>query len=188
MATDALGRPCQRVAGGHPARTSGGGTILSAAQGCDLLDGPQQYALGQAIRRWAKVTCAAVTITVSHTNQASALQGLSDRLDYLSRAGGNGYPGSLRHLAGLTRLRKDEVPGLDPAQDRTLFAVGVSKHNESPPTRWAHYAPAIFSQACGRLELVMDGAEVAERLARGGRHDAGASNLKVVKGKRNGAL
>lgn len=142
-------------------------TILSTAQGCDLLDQPQQYALGQTIRAWARETGAAVTLTVSHTNQASsgALVTLHDRLDYLSRAGGNGLPGALRHLGGLTKVRPSEVPGIEPQADRSMFAFGFSKHNESPPTDWTHHAPAIFSQRNGRVELVMDGEEVGQRLA-----------------------
>ncbi|MGC8733405.1 MAG: AAA family ATPase [Halothiobacillaceae bacterium] len=141
-------------------------TISSAAQGSDLLDQPQQYSLGQTVRRWAREVGPQITISVSHTNQASSAAGtaMHERLDYLSRAGGNGFPGALRHLGGLTRLRKGEVPGIDPEDDRTLFAFGFSKHNESPPTDWTHHSPAIFSQRFGRVELVADGKEVAQRL------------------------
>jgi len=140
-------------------------TIASAASGSDLLDQPQQYALGQTIRRWAKQIGTQITVTVSHTNQSSSAAGtrLHERLDYLSRAGGNGFPGSLRHLGGLTRLRQGEVPGLELSGDRTMFAFGFSKHNESPPAKWTHHAPAIFSQRSGRVEMVLDGEEVAQR-------------------------
>jgi RecA-family ATPase len=141
-------------------------TILSAAQGCDLLDQPQQYALGQYIRSWSKQIGEPVVISASHTNQASggATIKLHERLDYLSRAGGNGFPGALRHLGGLTKIRPEEsqMLGLS-TDDRTMFAFGFSKHNESPPTDWTHYAPAIFSQKGGKIELVMEGQEV-ERL------------------------
>jgi hypothetical protein len=140
-------------------------TIASAAQGSDLLDQPQQYQLGQTIRRWSRDVGLQVCITVSHTNQASASVGLHDRLDYLSRAGGNGFPGALRHLGGLTKLRKHEVPGVQPETDRTLFAFGFSKHNESPQPDWTNHCPAVFSQRSGRVELVLDGREVAQLLA-----------------------
>jgi hypothetical protein len=141
-------------------------TTLSAAAGCDLLNQPQQYALGQTMRGWGKQIGAAATLSVSHTNQASSGAGipLHDRLDYLSRSGGNGFPGALRHMGGLTKLRDEDVPGIKPRDDATLFAFGFSKHNESPPADWTHYSPAIFSQRSGRVDLVADGKEVAERL------------------------
>ncbi|MDA8254115.1 MAG: AAA family ATPase [Betaproteobacteria bacterium] len=154
-------------------------TIISVAQGCDLLDQPQQYALGQTVRRWTK-SIGSTSIGASHTNQASASGELRDRLDYISRAGGNGFPGALRHIAGVTKLRGGEIEGLDPALDGTLFAVGVSKHNESPPTSWTHHTPAIFSQRAGRVEMVMDSQEVRERL----RIDA----CFAQKRKKNGAI
>lgn len=137
-------------------------TVLSAAAGCDLLDQPQQYALGQTIRAWGREVGGPAVLTVSHTNQASGGSGvaLRDRLDYMSRAGGNGFPGALRHLGGVTKIRHGEVPGVEPATDRTLFAFGFSKHNESPPTAWTHYSPAIFSQKSGRIDLVMSGDQV----------------------------
>jgi hypothetical protein len=171
-------------------------TVLSAAQGCDLLDPAQQYALGQTIRRWSKLVDPALTLTISHTNQASSNADLKDRLDYLSRAGGNGFPGSLRTLAGLTRVRDGEVPGFDPADDETLFAFGLSKHNESPRPDWTHHAPAIFSQRSGRLELVADGVEVRKRIEKGAATPrsspkaaaSNASNANVYLAAKNGAV
>lgn len=159
-------------------------TILSAAAGCDLLDQPQQYALGQTIRAWSRQTGVPMTLSVSHTNQSSsgALTQLHDRLDYLSRAGGNGFPGALRHLGGLTKLRTGEVPGIDTETDRTLFAFGFSKHNESPPTAWTHHTPAIFSQRSGRVELVMSGEEVGQRLEIKDRADVVVKNTKKGSG------
>ena len=141
-------------------------TIMSSAAGSNLLDQPQQYALGQTIRKWTKGAGAAAMITVSHTNQASSTAALADRLDYLSRAGGNGFPGALRHIAGMTKLRKGEVPGFDPAKDVGLFAIGFSKSNESPRPDWTNYTPAVFTQGKGgQLALLADSQEVAERLA-----------------------
>lgn len=149
-------------------------TIMSAAAGSDLLDQPQQYQLGQTIRRWTKEVGARLTITASHTNQASASAPLADRLDYLSRAGGNGLPGALRHIAGMTKLRKGEVPGFDPAQDETMFAIGFSKSNESPRPDWTNHKPAIFTQGkAGKLTLLADSQEVAARLAGGAGDDQG---------------
>ncbi|CQR44399.1 conserved hypothetical protein [Thiomonas sp. CB3] len=162
-------------------------TILSSAQGCDLLNQPQQYALGQLIRGWARETGIPITLTISHTNQASggAMVPLHDRLDYLSRAGGNGFPGALRHLGALTKLRQGEVPGVEPQHDRTMFAFGFSKHNESRPTDWTHHAPAIFSQRNGKVELVMDGEEVARRLDLDARAE---ESVTKEKRKKNGAI
>lgn len=141
-------------------------TILSCASGSNLLDPPQQYDLGMMVIKWTRLIGAGLTVSVSHTNQASSSAALHDRLDYLSRAGGNGYPGAIRHIAGMTKLRRGEVPGFDPTQDGAMFAVGFSKHNETPPTDWTHYKPAIFTQCqAGKLALLADGQEVAERLA-----------------------
>ena len=154
-------------------------TIMSAAAGSDLLDQPQQYLLGQTIRRWTREVGAGMVVTVSHTNQASASAGLSERLDYLSRAGGNGLPGALRHLGGMTKLRKGEVPGFDPAQDETMFAIGFSKSNESPRPEWTNHKPAIFTQGkAGKLALLADSEEVAERLAGGAGDDQGREASK----------
>lgn len=153
-------------------------TIMSAAAGSDLLDQPQQYQLGQTIRRWTREVGAGMVVTVSHTNQASTSAGLSDRLDYLSRAGGNGLPGALRHLAGMTKLRKGEVPGF-PVQDETMFAIGFSKSNESPRPDWTNHKPAIFTQGkSGKLALLADSEEVAERLAGGAGDDQGREASK----------
>ncbi len=140
-------------------------TVISAAAGCDLLDQPQQYMLGLEIRQWAKRIGATLTVTVSHTNQASAGQDFKARLDYLSRAGGNGFPGALRQTAGLTKL----MTGLDAAlaaacgldkSDESLFLFGFSKHNETPRPDWTNHAPAIFTQRTGQVEMVMSGEAV----------------------------
>ncbi len=155
-------------------------TILSAAQGADLLDQPQQYLLGQRIRQWAKGLGLGACITSSHTNQASASAALADRMDYLSRAGGNGFPGALRHIAGMTKLRPGEVPGFDPMADETLFAIGFSKSNESPRPVWTNYKPALFTQGkSGKLALLADSQEVADRIAsRGAEDDGGGKHNK----------
>lgn len=145
-------------------------TVLSGAGGCDLLDMPQQYALGASILSWSRAIGAALTATVSHTNQASGSLGFSDRLDYTSRAGGNGFPGALRHIAGVTSvggsvadLSLKKACGIQSA-DMNFFLFGFSKYNESPPSAWTKSCPAIFSQPHGKLELVMPGEEVKERL------------------------
>ncbi|MDA8260730.1 MAG: AAA family ATPase [Betaproteobacteria bacterium] len=144
-------------------------TIMSAASGCDLLDQPQQYKLGTTILGWSKTVGCALTATVSHTNQASASLGFAERLDYTSRAGGNGLPAALRHIAGVTAvggsatdLALKKACGLESMD--TMFLFGFSKYNESPKPDWNKSSPAIFSQPYGKLELVMRGEEVKERL------------------------
>ena len=145
-------------------------TLASAATGSNIIDQPQQYSLGVTIRQWAKKLGDPTVITVSHTNQASTLQELSWRLHYLSRAGGNGLPGALRWVAGVSRLRTDDALcaqlGLcQEARESRLVALGVSKHNEMPRPLWTNDAPSVFELGCnGGLCLVADGQEVAEKL------------------------
>jgi hypothetical protein len=137
-------------------------TLASAASGSDIINQPQQYSLGITLRQWAKILGDPTVLTISHTNQASAIQEVSRRLHYLSRAGGNGLPGALRWVAGVSRLRggeMDMVPGghdYDPRDPvKRFLAVGVSKHNEMPLPLWTPERPAIFQMSPdGALALV----------------------------------
>ena len=112
--------------------------------------------------------------TISHTNQASARDELSWRLHYLSRAGGNGFPGAVRLAAGVSRVRcyrkanspvdtnEGDAFGLDNADvtNKKLIAFGVSKSNETPQPCWTNNHPAIFEiRPDGGLVLVRDGRE-----------------------------
>lgn len=144
-------------------------TLASAATGSDIVNQPQQYALGIAIRQWARALGDPTVLTISHTNQASASQELASRLHYLSRAGGNGLPGALRWIAGVTRLRggeMDMVPGGhdynpdDPYQNYVAFAV--SKNNEMPRPLWIPERPLLIQmKPDGRLFRVPDYAELS---------------------------
>jgi hypothetical protein len=137
-------------------------TLASAASGSNIIDQPQQYSLGITIRQWAKMLGDSTVLTISHTNQASATQELANRLHYLSRAGGNGLPGALRWIAGVSRLRGGEmdlVPGghdYDPREpDKHFLAFAVSKHNEMPAPLCSPARPAIFQMSGdGALALV----------------------------------
>jgi hypothetical protein len=137
-------------------------TLASAAAGSDIINQPQQYDLGITLRQWAKMPGDPTVLTISHTNQASAIQEVPRRLHYLSRAGGNGLPGALRWIAGVTRLRggeMDMVPGghdYDPRDPvKRLIAFAVSKHNEMPLPTWTPERPAIFQMSPdGALALV----------------------------------
>ncbi len=145
-------------------------TILSVAQGSDLLNQPQQYSLGKTIMGWTRLTGLDASITVSHTNQASAKESISSRLDYLSRAGGNGLPGAIRHIAGLTKLNPEidgklaAALGTYPQQDESLFAFGWSKYNEMPRPDWTNHSPSIFTQRSGQVELLFTGDEVRDAM------------------------
>lgn len=113
--------------------------------------------------------------SISHTNQASAKEELSWRLHYLSRAGGNGFPGAQRWAAGVSRLRVGRngnaavetnegdafgISGSD-VKSKKLVAFGVSKNNEAPPAVWTNNHPAIFEiRRDGGLVLVKDGRQV----------------------------
>lgn len=137
-------------------------TLASAASGSDIIAQPQQYSLGITIRQWAKMLGDSTVLTISHTNQASATQELANRLHYLSRAGGNGLPGALRWIAGVSRVHGGEmdlVPGghdYDPREpDKHFLAFAVSKHNEMPAPLWSPARPAIFQMSGdGALALV----------------------------------
>ncbi len=137
-------------------------TLASAASGSDIVDQPQQYALGTTLRQWAKTLGDPTVLTISHTNQASAIQEVARRLHYLSRAGGNGLPGALRWIGGVSRLRggeMDMVPGgqdYDPRDPvKRFLAFGVSKHNEMSLPPWNPERPAIFQMTPdGALALV----------------------------------
>jgi hypothetical protein len=131
-------------------------TLASAASGSDIINQPQQYSLGVTVRQWARMLGDPTVLTVSHTNQASAVQEVARRLHYLSRAGGNGLPGALRWIAGVTLLRGGErarVPeGLDFDPDdptKRYIAFGVSKNNEMPCPTWTPERPAIFQMNPG---------------------------------------
>lgn len=137
-------------------------TLASAASGSDIINQPQQYALGITIRQWAKTIDNSTVLTISHTNQASSTQELANRLHYLSRAGGNGLPGAVRWIAGVALLNNadlDMVPGgreYDPDDKvKRFIALAVSKHNEMPAPAWTPMYPVIFQmKPNGGLVLV----------------------------------
>jgi hypothetical protein len=144
-------------------------TVMSIARGSDLLDQPQQYALGETIINWTN-TLKTTSLTVSHTNQASHQQEVDERLNYLSRAGGNGFAGAVRWMAGLSRLRGSDTLSkklglVERASNERLIAAGASKHNEMPRPYWSHMYPSIFKlEDHGGLTLVRDGREVRESI------------------------
>jgi len=137
-------------------------TLASAASGSDIINQPQQYALGILIRQWAKMLGDPTILTISHTNQSSSAQEVERRLHYLSRAGGNGLPGAVRWIAGVTRLRSGEMDLVSGGHDydprdpvKRFIAFGVSKHNEAPLPLWTPERPAIFQMTPdGALALV----------------------------------
>lgn len=127
-------------------------TVLSVARGCDQINNTQQYALGETIRKWTKTISPTMnTLTISHTNQASSStdSDLEWRLNWLSRAGGSGLPGSFRWMAGLSKLReKDKFVIENGLQElvktERLIAFAVSKHNEMGSPICPIYKPMIF--------------------------------------------
>lgn len=157
-------------------------TTMAVAVGGDQIDNVAQYSLGKTIQRWARDLGGATVLGVSHTNQASAKESAAWRLNYLSRAGGNGLPGALRWLAGMTRIRPDDdvakLLGLEgESAKKKLVAFAVSKHNEIPTPHWHPNAPAIFEiLQDGSLLLVRDGREVevagnVHPIKKGGKRD-----------------
>jgi hypothetical protein len=143
-------------------------TTLAVAEGCNQLDNPQQYALSEFMqKRIVPALHGSTVITISHTNQASSSMGLSRRLHYEARAGGNGAPGAFRWMAGLTRIRNAEdcaalgdVIDAKDVKRRSFFAFGVSKHNEVRPA-WTSESPAVFEiMDDGRILMAASGEEV----------------------------
>jgi len=141
-------------------------THMAVTSGTNQLDNTQQYAFGVELKRWSFDLGEPVVLTISHTNQGSAGLPLPWRLHYLSRAGGNGLPGSLRWVAGLSRLRPDDAivkaRGLEhEVQHKWLVAVAVSKANAMPPCAWSPDAPGIFElMPNGGLKLFNDEKEI----------------------------
>lgn len=138
-------------------------TVGSVVAGSKEIDNCQQRQLARHIRA---ETRGLTVITISHTNQASATTDLDWRLHYLSRAGGNGYPGAIRWAAGVSELRSEkdaQAVGLEDydVAGRRLVAFGASKHNEMPTPCWTNRTPAIFElKKDGSLMLFKDGREL----------------------------
>jgi len=137
-------------------------TIGSLCAGLKEIDNDQQRQLARHVKSELN---GITTQTISHTNQASAKEALSWRLHYLSRAGGNGFPGAQRWAAGVSRLQEQDadVIGIhkDEINNKKLIAIGVSKNNEAPTSCWTNFTPAIFEiKQDGALLLVKDGREV----------------------------
>lgn len=133
-------------------------TIGSLVSGSKEIDNDQQRQLAPHLRaEFAGLTC----VTISHTNQSSAKDDLAWRLHYLSRAGGNGFPGALRWAGGVAALTPDESHELGLPEGLRYVAFGASKHNEMPRPVWTNRSPAVFEiRDCGGLVLARDGREV----------------------------
>ncbi|MBU0499513.1 MAG: AAA family ATPase [Gammaproteobacteria bacterium] len=146
-------------------------TILGCAAGCNLLDQPQQYALGAMLGQIATRLDTTV-ITISHTNQASmgSRTPLSERLCYTARAGGNGAPAAWRWMGGVSALRQADKKLLGRVADGWrldapgFFAFGASKYNEVGPGGWIDLHPAIFQIQRGDLRLVATGEQVSQSM------------------------
>lgn len=142
-------------------------TIGSLCAGLVEVDNDQGRQLARHIRKELAVT-GMTCISVSHTNQASARDAVDWRLHYLSRAGGNGFPGAIRLAAGVSALRPEDAAALggrvaaNEICAARMVALGVSKHNEMPRPSWNNNSPAIFEiKQNGELVLVVDGEGVA---------------------------
>ncbi len=140
-------------------------TLGSVCAGLEEINNDQQRQLARMLKKTIRIP----TITISHTNQASARDTLSWRLHYLSRAGGNGFPGAIRWAAGVSKLQEQDVESIGYRFDKSeiassrLVAFGVSKHNEIPrPATCNNDEPMIFEiNPSGRLSLAADGVSVS---------------------------
>jgi len=140
----------------------------SIVAGSKEIDNDQQRQLARHIKREAN---GLTVITISHTNQSSARDELSWRLHYLSRAGGNGFPGAIRWAAGVSAIHLADASLLglkvEDVNNRHLVGFGVSKNNEMPTPNWTNKRPAIFEiTADGGLVLVKSGTTMSEKQAK----------------------
>ena len=138
-------------------------TVGSVVAGSKEIDNDQQRQLARHLRVETK---GFTVVTISHTNQSSAKDTLDQRLHYLSRAGGNGFPGAIRWAGGVSALQDQDIEplGLDKNDiKRRLVAFGASKHNETPRPGWNNRTPAIFEiRPDGALVLFSDGRQVKQ--------------------------
>lgn len=161
-------------------------TIGSLCSGLVEIDNDQQRQLARHLKK--EMGCMS-GITVSHTNQASARDELAWRLHYLSRAGGNGFPGAVRWAAGVSQLQEDDAERLggritrEEIRGSRLSAFGVSKHNEMPRPGCNNGSPMVFEiKPDGELVLLVDG----EVLARHQRANPPRTRGRGGKGKKAG--
>ncbi|TSE35145.1 AAA family ATPase [Tepidimonas charontis] len=129
-------------------------TIGSVVAGLREIDNDQQRQLARHLRSEFAETS---LLTISHTNQSSAKDDLSWRLHYLSRAGGNGFPGAIRWAAGVSELSPEEIQAFNIARTpgSRYVAFGISKYNEMPRPEYSNHSPAIFEiRADGGVEMV----------------------------------
>jgi len=106
-------------------------TISCVAFGSEPIDNMQQIQLANKVRKFQRLV-GGTLLTISHTNQSSQADILTNRLHYTSRSGANGYPGRLRWLLGMSNLTTSEKEVLGIDQYSKVVAIGVSKHNEMP--------------------------------------------------------
>ena len=135
-------------------------TIGSLVAGLQELDNDQQRQLARHIK---SETVGITTTTVSHTNQASTKESLDWRLHYLSRAGGNGFPGAIRWAGGVTRLQESDTGKIGgrltsvEIAEAKIVAFGISKHNEMPQPPVNNFTPMLFEiKPSGELVLIAD--------------------------------
>lgn len=135
-------------------------TIGSCCAGLVEIDNDQQRQLARHIRR---ETAGMTAICISHTNQSSSKEALDRRLHYLSRAGGNGFPGAVRWAAGVSRLQVEDEKKLggrvtlSDIESAKLVAFGVSKSNEMPQPAANNFTPMVFEiTKSGELRLIAD--------------------------------
>lgn len=162
-------------------------TTGSVVAGLKELDNDQQRQLARHIRRSFGVIA---PLTISHTNQSSAEGKLDWRLHYMSRAGGNGFPGAIRWAAGISRLQPQDAEKLggrvtaEEIEQSKLIAFGISKHNEMPrPADCNNHQPMIFEMRDdGGLSLVADGKAVGlyQRQAAGAKKDKKRSGRDAI--------
>lgn len=131
-------------------------TISRVALGNNPVDLTQQVLLAQKVEELQQ-TIGGTVLTISHTNQSSMNDVLSNRLHFLSRSGGNGYPGWLRWLMGMTNLSTTEKAKLGIDEYKKIVAVAVAKTNEipQPMPRGNRFNPILFEiTKTGELQMV----------------------------------
>lgn len=130
-------------------------TISRAAKGNNVLDLLQQVELARQVDELQR-SVGGTVLTVSHTSQSSDTEPLFRRLHFISRQGGNGYPGWLRYLLALTELREEEKTERRIDVRKQVIAMAVAKNSEMPRPRWGNRKNPILYELKpdGSIELI----------------------------------
>jgi RecA-family ATPase len=128
-------------------------TVLGLCSGVEQLNNSMTYALGDLLQKEIGTKFGAALIAVAHTSQSSSKESLEQRLHYAAMAGGNGLPGALRMMIGLTKVQPSDFGTEAAGFSRNIVAVGSSKFNvDGFRPLWTNNEPGYFTWGQTGLE------------------------------------